>query len=268
MNIIAVDDKKPVLLGVEAAIREAAPNCVMKAFTLPQDALAYARRVQIDVAFLDIDMPGMNGLILAKELKDICGKTNIVFVTGYAEYAVDAFTLAASGYILKPAEPAAISRELARLRDPVLPRRVPRVRFQCFGNFGVFVNGKLFVIQREKPRELLAYLVHKRGAFVRTAELAAVLWEDKATGSAVKANLRQVVHRLMDVLRGAGIEDIILKRWDQIAVDIGKVDCDYYDFLDKKTGGVNAYAGEYLSEYTWAEFTISFLNRKIVDAME
>ncbi len=258
MNILAVDDKRPVLRGVEKAILEAVPNCDLKGFTSAREAIACAKETRIDIAFLDIDMAEMNGLMLAKALKDIHGKTNIVFVTGYAEYAVDAFNMAASGYILKPVSPKAVTRELTQLRHP-LPERNARVFFQCFGNFNILVNGQPLVISRKKAKELLAYLVHKRGSFVRSAELTAILWEDKAVNTPTKANLRQVIHRLTAILAEAGIEDILLRKWDQIAIDKDKVSCDYYDYLEGKSTGVNAYAGEYLSEYSWAEFVINSL---------
>lgn len=263
MNIIAVDDKIPVLLQVESAIREAVPDCSLAGFISSKKALAHARDIRVDVAFLDIDMAEMNGLVLAKRLKDIYGKTNIIFITGYTEYALDAFQLAASGYILKPAEPDAIRREMNRLRDPVSLEDTGRVRINCFGNFSVFVDHEPLIITREKPRELLAYLVHKRGTFVRTSEIAAVLWEDKTYGSAVRTNMRQVIFRLMNVLKGKGIEDIILKKWDSMAVDVTKISCDYYDFMNKKASGINAYTGEYMNEYGWAEFAIGYLDDRI-----
>ncbi len=263
MNIIAVDDKKPVLLSVESAIREASPGCTLKGFVSAKEACEYAKRTRLDVAFLDIDMAEMSGLVLAKELKEINWQTNIVFVTGYSEYAVDAFDMAASGYILKPAEPEAIARELQRLRSPVQIQGNERVRITCFGNFNIYVNGEPLVLTREKPKELLAYLVHKRGYFVRTAELAAVLWEDQEGGGAIKTNMRQVVFRTMTALKRAGIDDIILKKHDQMAIDVEKVSCDYYDFINRKASGVNAYAGEYLSEYSWAEFIIGYLDSRL-----
>lgn len=264
MNIIAVDDKRPVLLQVEGAIREAVPDCILAGFVSSKKALAYARETRVDVAFLDIDMAEMNGLILARHLKEIYGKTNIIFITGYSQYALDAFRVPASGYILKPAEPEAIIQELNRLRDPVSPgEQTGRVRITCFGNFSIFVDNKPLIITREKPKELLAYLVHKRGTFVRTSEIAAVLWEDKTYSSSVKANLRQVIFRLMNILRDVEIEDIILKKWDSMAVDVTKISCDYYDFMNKKASGINAYTGEYMNEYGWAEFTIGYLNDKL-----
>ncbi len=257
-NIIAVDDKRPVLLGVEKAILIASPDCTLAGFTSAREALEYTRTVRVDVGFLDIDMAEMNGLILAKALKEIRGETNIVFVTGYADYALDAFDMAASGYILKPVSADAVSREMHRLRNPVI-EPAARISIKCFGNFSISVYGEPLIITRKKPKELLAYLVHKRGSFARSAELTAILWEDKAGTTAIKANLRQVVYRLTAILREAGIEDILIRKWDQMAIDISKVSCDYYDYLERKTTGVNAYAGEYLSEYSWAEFVINSL---------
>ncbi len=135
-----------------------------------------------------------------------------------------------------------------------------KVRFECFGNFSVFVDDKPLLITRAKVREMLAYLVHKRGLIVRTGEMAAVLWEDKENNDAVKANMRQVFHRLLSVLRDAGVEDIIIKKRDNMAVDITKISCDYYDFIVTQTKGAAAFNGEYMNEYSWAEFTTGYLN--------
>lgn len=263
MNIVAVDDKKPVLLQVQNTIEKAVPQASVKGFTSTREALDYAEKTRIDIAFLDIDMGEMNGLVLAKRLKEIHGGTNIIFITGYSEYAIDAWDISASGFILKPATVEAVSKQLDNLRNPIEPDTQEHIRINCFGNFNIFIDGKPLIITREKPKELLAYLVHKRGSLIRTGEIAAVLWEDKAGSEAVKTNMRQVLFRLMNVLKEAGIEDIIIRKWDKIAIDVNKVSCDYYDFIDRKISGINAYTGEYMNEYSWAEFTISYLDNKV-----
>lgn len=262
MNIIAVDDKKPVLLQVEDAIRKAAPSCRLAGFTSAQDALAYAKSTQIDVAFLDIDMAGMNGLVLAKRLKDIYGKTNIVFVTGFSEYALDAFAVPASGYILKPAQPERIAFEIGRLRDPVAPGPTGRVRIKCFGSFSVFVDGQPLTFTRSKAKELLALLVHKCGDEVSNAEIASVLWEDKPYGSTLQSYTRSVRSQLMAVLKQAGAENIIRKSHNRISIDTEKISCDYHEALNGNVDALNTYMGEYMSEYSWAEFTAAYLDRR------
>ncbi len=131
MNIIAVDDEKPVLHLVKKAIRKALPECSLAGFTTAKEALAYAKTVNIDIAFLDIEMGSMIGLTLAEHLKEIYDKINIIFITGYSDYAVDAFSLGSSGYIMKPVKPEAITLEVGRLRNPpsdaIKPKTIDRL---------------------------------------------------------------------------------------------------------------------------------------------
>lgn len=90
MNIIAVDDEKLALRDLTQILELVLPEASVSGFRTPQKALAHAWAVPVDIAFLDVEMKGMNGLELAKQLKDIRGRTNIVFATGFSQYAVDA----------------------------------------------------------------------------------------------------------------------------------------------------------------------------------
>lgn len=186
MKFIAVDDERPALRMLEKAIMEARPECQLSCFLTAKEALQYAKGNRIDVAFLDINMAEIHGIELAKKLLEINEKINILFVTGYQEFALEAFSLAASGYIMKPADAAAIDLELSRLRNPLKTYSEKQVRIKCFGGFGVFIDGEPLLISWSKPKELLAYLVHRRGAGVNSAEIAAVLWEDKEYNHSVR----------------------------------------------------------------------------------
>ena len=99
MNIIAVDDEKLALRDLTQILELVLPEASVSGFRTPQEALAHAWAVPVDIAFLDVEMKGMNGLELAKQLKDIRGRTNIVFATGFSQYAVDAFSVCASDYM-------------------------------------------------------------------------------------------------------------------------------------------------------------------------
>ncbi|MDL2233089.1 response regulator [Ruminococcaceae bacterium OttesenSCG-928-L11] len=261
MNIIAVDDEQAALNILEKAIRQAVPDCSLACFTTATSALEHAKTARPDVAFLDIDMSRMNGLTLAKHLKDIYGKTNIVFVTGHSQYTGSAIALRASGYIMKPATAERVKEELEELRHP-LELSEEGVRIRCFGSFSVFVDGQLLVFPNAKAKELLALLVHKYGDDVSNAEIAAVLWEDKPYGSSLQSQTRRVRGQLSKVLKGAGIDDIVVKGFNSIAVDVKKVACDYHEFLKGNTAALNTYTGEYMSEYSWAEFTAAYLERR------
>lgn len=117
MNIIVVDDEPLALRGIARLVREAGEAGEVQEFSLPRTALAFAREHLVDVAFLDIEMPGMSGIELAKALKDRNPDTHIVFVTSYEQYALDAFAVRATGYLLKPARLEDVRRELTFVYD-------------------------------------------------------------------------------------------------------------------------------------------------------
>ena len=259
MKIIAVDDEKLALDTLVDSIEKTVPGAGVNGFRRPEEALAYVRENGCEIAFLDIKMRGMTGLELARRLKEIRGEINIIFVTGYSEYSLDAFRLYASDYLLKPATPDAVKQAMEHLRNPVRPEQAKRVRFQCFGNFEAFVDNRPLAFRRVRSKELLAYLVDRMGASVTMGELMTVIWEDGPDTLSRQSNLRNLIAELRNVLAEAGVEQIILKNRNSIALDCKAVDCDYYDFLRHIPYAVNAYHGEYMAQYSWAEVTTAAL---------
>ena len=136
MNIIAVDDEKLALDTLVDSIEKTVAEAQVHGFRNPADARDFVRENGCDIAFLDIKMRGMNGLELARQLKDISGEINIIFVTGYSEYSLDAFRLYASDYLLKPATPDAVRKALGHLRTPVRPAQTQKIRLGAFGISG------------------------------------------------------------------------------------------------------------------------------------
>ena len=181
MRIIAVDDERLALEALVSSIVKAVPDAAVHGFRDPAEAMDFLRSHICDVAFLDIRMRGISGLELARRIKELHGSTNIVFVTGYSEYALDAFRVYASDYLLKPPTPGAVAQALQQLRTPIVPEPKHRIRFQCFGNFDVFADGKALTFHRGKAKELLAYLVDRKGAGVTMGELSAGSGTDKKT---------------------------------------------------------------------------------------
>lgn len=259
MNILAVDDERLALDTLVDSVQKAVPSAGVFGFQRPEDALVYVCQNACEVAFLDIKMRGMTGLELARRLKELQADMNIIFVTGYSEYSLDAFRLYASDYLLKPATPDAVCRALEHLRVPVLPAQTHRLRIQCFGNFEVYANNRPLVFKRKKAKELLAYLVDRMGAAVTMGELMAVIWENGPDTTSRHSNLRNLIAELKTVLATAGADDIILKNRNSIAINCKAVDCDYYDFLRHIPYAVNNYQGEYMAQYSWAEITTAAL---------
>lgn len=130
MTILAVDDEIGALTALKQKIEATVPDAQLVTFTSPEDALQYANESPCDIAFLDIDMPRINGIDLAKILKMKNSKINIIFITAYDQYGVDAFALYASGYLLKPICSEDIKKELENLRYPVLEKRLQDTEFE------------------------------------------------------------------------------------------------------------------------------------------
>jgi len=263
LNILAIDDNKLALEELVLAIKATCPADNVHGFSKPSELLEFAQSHDCRIAFLDIKMWGMSGLELAIALKKIKPTINIIFVTAYVRYKGEALDLRASGYILKPITKEAVEREIENLRHPVEIRTNKRVRVQTFGNFDVFVDGKPLMFSRSKSKELFAYLIDRRGASVTTGEIAAILWVNKTYNASVNSQVRVIISDMLKDFKRYNIEDIIAKSWNQIAVNGAKISCDYYDLLEWNPSAVNAFCGEYMSNYTWAEITSAELVRKM-----
>lgn len=265
MYILALDDEQYALESLSDELKKVFPKADIHEEIKASAAIAWAKDLsergeELSYAFLDIQMRGMNGLEVAAQLKKIHPHVVLFFCTAYSEYAFDAFGLCAKGYLLKPIQAQEIERVLDEM---ILDWRespsclVKDIRIQTFGNFGVFVDNALLKFEREKAKELLAYLVDRRGSPVTTAQIATVLWED-AYDRKLKNKTTAIISSLRNTLKAAGIEYILIKTWNNLALDVSKVKCDAYDFEKGDLLAINSFHGEYLANYSWAEFTTGY----------
>lgn len=248
-----MDDSPPALDVLTEAIREACPDTEVFPFDDPYKLLDFAKETPCDIAFLDIQMPGINGLATAIALKKFKPSTNIIFVTAYSKYAMEAMQLYASGYVMKPASREAIEREIKNLRHPVETKTSKRVRVQTFGNFEVFIDGKPPVFARSKTKELFAYIISRRGALCSNNEIIAAIWENKNDSASLKSHYRHLVADLVKTLKSLNTEDILIKNWKHLAVVPDKISCDLYEMEKGNVNALNAFHGEIMSQYSWAE---------------
>lgn len=282
MTVVAVDDEEISLMCLEAVLDSMDDVDKVLTFSNAEDAIDYFKTGKADAAFLDIQLylsgGTLNGLMLAAKIKELCPECHVVFVTSCPEYAVDAFKLHVSGYIVKPVTREAARKELDYI---IMEKRAasnargfveekeeePKVRVQCFGNFEVFWKNKPIIFQLSKAKELFAYLVHRKGASVSMAELAAVLFEDKEDGLSVQSQIRNLVASMRKTFSSLGCPDLFNKSRGYISIKTDLIDCDYYSFMNGDSDAINEYSGEYMAQYSWAEFTVGYLegvvNREI-----
>lgn len=252
MIIYAIDDEKNALEYITRKIKSAEPDAEVYGFNSAKEALDSAKKLPFDVAFMDIQMPEVDGITLAKKFKKINPKSNMIFVTGYSEYTMDAFAVDASGYLLKPATKTQVRHALDNLRYPLSVPGGPDVCAQCFGDFEIFVNQKPVHFKYAKSKEVIAYLVDRKGAMCSNAEVIVNIWDDDDDHSAY---YRSLMKDIQDTFKELGVEEVFCKERGRAGIITDKIRCDYYDYLKGTPDGINAYKGEYMQQYSWAEAT-------------
>lgn len=260
MNIIAIDDEFPALNLLLEALREARPDAEINGFSDPDELMEYVRNNQVDVACLDIQIYDITGIELAKQIKELQPRINIIFVTAYGEYVTDAMKMHASGYLRKPVVAQDIARELEDLRYQIEDVGSNyRMKVKCFGSFEVFYpNGEILHFSRAKSKEAFAYLICKNGSGSTINELGGILFEDEIYDDKKKNYVQKIMSAMHKDLEGAGLADVIKKSYNSIAIDPKVIDCDYYHYLDGETTPEATYRGEFMDQYSWAEYYNNF----------
>ena len=257
MKAIAVDDEIYMLEALHEAVCASSDIEAAEAFSSCSAALAYAAENQIDVAFLDINMRGIGGLGLAEKLLALQPQCKIVFCTGHEEYAVSAFRLHVSGYLIKPITPEAIQKEIDHIKGIKATEKL--LTIQCFGNFEVLHNGESLSFKRKKAKELLAVLIDRNGSGMTAKEICAILFPENTDDTRNAAYLRQLVLDLRNTLKTIRAEDVLKHDTPYYRIDTGLVKCDYLSFLET---GKPEFHGEYMTQYSWAEETCGMLQFK------
>ena len=117
-NIILLDDNAVILNGGLLIIEEVIPNASVTGFTKPSEAIDFAKANRVALAFLDIEMGAVSGLDVCRELLEVNPHTNIVYLTAYGNYSLDAWSTGACGFLLKPITPEGVKEQLKKLRYP------------------------------------------------------------------------------------------------------------------------------------------------------
>lgn len=258
MKVICVDDEE--LLAEEIAEMCQALDQVdaVRSFTIAAEALKYLETESAEVALLDISMPEMDGIRLAKRIREIHPEMRIIFLTGYENYALDAYSVHPSGYLLKPVKKAQLAEEIAwAARD--IPGKEPHhhIEARTFGYFDLLVDGAPIAFRNSRGKELLAYLIDRHGAFVPRREAFAVLWEDCEYTRSMQKQFDAVIRSLRNILAEHGIGGILEVRSGSMRIRPEMISCDAWRFMENDPESVHAFMGEYMSNYGWAKYTES-----------
>ena len=253
MIAIAVDDEVLMLGALVAAIKASPDIAEVTPFSGCEEALEFVKDNSVDVAFLDINMRGMGGLALAERIIAARSDCKIVFCTGYEEYAIPAFKLHASGYLLKPVSAKDVQEEIDNIKG-IRQKEKPLV-VKCFGNFEVYAKGEKLMFKRSKTKELFAFLVDRNGAGVTVAEIGVALWENDEEQKN-QNYIHQLFRDLRQTLEQMGAKEVFERNNYLYSINPEKLDCDYFSHLET---GKPEFFGEYMTQYSWAEGTCGLL---------
>ncbi|WP_438434981.1 response regulator [Gorillibacterium sp. sgz500922] len=251
-SVVIVEDEKPILELMKVIVGRS-PHCrIIGAFSNPLEALERLPELRPDIAFLDVEMPKLSGLELARKLNECCEGTRIVFTTAYKEYALEAFRVYAFDYILKPVTPAAIDRitarmlkEKARMESAAAAETVQKISIRCFGSFEVRgPKGELVRWPTRKAEELFAYLLCWPNQHTSKWILADLLWPEMNEERAIH-NLHNTVYRLKKLLKEQDIGMDVVKTGDGYLLKTLGIGYDLLEFrqslpLPSETGQAEA----------------------------
>ena len=159
----------------------------------------------------------------------------------------------------EPVTAARVRQELD-YHAPAASGQPEKLEVHCFGRFEVLWRGAPLMFGRRQTKELLAYLIDRKGTVCAAEEIAATLWEDETNIDVMKTRLRQLISDLRGTLEKIGLEDMVIRRRGLLGLRLERVDCDYYRMLDGDPGAVNAFRGEYMAQYGWANFSEGNVN--------
>lgn len=260
MRTLTVDDRQLVIDMMLRILGQIDPQGEHLGTTNPDEALDIVARDPTDVAFLDIEMPRMGGLDLARAMQEQNPHVNIVFVTSFEKYALEAFGVHASGYLLKPMTKASVVDALEHLRYQPQPTETKPVEVRCFGAFEVLVDGKPVQFRRSKSKELFAYLVDRRGASCTYDMVVAALWPDRRAEESQKSMVRTFLADISSTFEKLGISGVAERDGKGgMRIATGMLDCDYYRFLEGDPKALRSFTGQYMQQYEFAEETALYL---------
>lgn len=256
MKIIVVDDELSALSTfLPNVIDNAGIECKMF-MNAPRSALEYMRVNKVDVAFLDIKMPEIDGIDLAERMLAVNAELKIVFISAYAqdeEGIKKRLHGNVVGFCHKPYSDEKIKRLLVSLDTGASQ---PKIYLRTFDAFDLFVNGVAIDFSCGKAKELLALLTDAQGSYVTMDTAVGNLWPEK-NAELGKRLYRDAVCKLRLKLKEYGIEELVTFERGRCVINTQAAICDMWDFINN--GGV--FSGRYMPQYDWSIVRESMLEQ-------
>ena len=265
MNIVCVGEE-PALRESLSLCREIAQIKEVNGFVEPAEAITWLQKHSADAALLDVSAQQTDSFLLAGSIREIRPETEILFLAETAQYALDAWKMHAAGYILKPLTKDRLQEEINYMikKSGGSPETVaPHIAVKTFGNFDILVDGEKVNFARSKAKELLAYLIDRKGTRASRLDLFHILYPEEEYTRAKQKQLDVMIRSLRATLKDYKIEEILQMERGMLSVVPQKIDCDMYRLLAGDVRLENAYRGEYMASYSWACVTEGMIESRL-----
>ena len=265
---IIVDDEENTIEELKDILESFGNIEIIACETNPFKALEIIEDNKIDVAFLDIDMPGINGITLSEKIKTISPNIEIIFITAYNQYAIEAFEVDAIDYVLKPIRKERIEKSIKRILKLIKEEdNNYRIKIRSFKKFEVLIDNTIVKWRIIKDGELFAYLIENVDIPIHKEKIIQDLWDDVDLKNGL-IYLQSSIYRIRKILSNNGYKNCIIYTNNCYIMKRINIDCDiwrYNDYLNKEylinkdnvdiyDNLIKIYTGDYLEEdgYLWA----------------
>lgn len=198
MNAILVDDEPFALEYLDRKLRDIDEIEVVGKYVNPLVVIESIEHQEVDIVFLDIHLPEINGLELAEQIIERYPYVKIVFVTAYDEFAVNAFELNALDYLIKPVRVERLAKTITRMKQQMQTHKEPNSQADLMLHIKigsqVLIEGEKLQWRTSKAQELFLYLFQHRWQLVHKSVLIDLLWPELDTKKALSQLYTTIYH--------------------------------------------------------------------------
>lgn len=254
MKTILVDDEWIMIKSFVRLSEGISDIEIVGKFQYVEEAIEYVKKNPVDLAILDVKMPGMSGIELAVKLREIYTDILIVFISAYDEYIRDFNQIGGDYYIVKPYTRDTLEM-MATKMTLLAAKQEKEISLQMFGRFNVLKHGVPIKISG-KTKEILALIASRCGKEISNEEIYSIVWEGREYSNVNMKVYYNALKRLKDILAENQMSDLLLSTSRGQMINRNVCDCDYYEWKNAQGEGNKSYDGELLSEYSWGEYIL------------
>lgn len=284
MNVILIDDEQIALDFFQLRLKQMKDVNVVGAYVNPEKGMRAIFEKEVDVVFLDINLPGENGIALGKRITKEKPHVLIVYLTAFEHYAVDAFELNAVDYLVKPVRKSRMEETFARIRRKLRTINTPNdqkeegvLRITTCPQFRIDGLEKPLQWRTQRVKELFILLLHHHDTVVHKEYIIELLWPNTNLEKAT-AQLYTTVYHVRRVLKEFGDHfrlknsssgyilfvshvDIDIHRWEESLQSLPPLDSHTLTAYEQV---MKQYPDSYLKDhhYVWAISEADRLDQK------